>query len=352
MQWEFLFLFPRWRLPAAFPRAPIKKSSDDDDEYRLCFAGDLMVKSGDAPVIVDPALRQEFAAAEMLFTTLESPVVPREKDEAVRYPKFLRMPPFEMPIAFLEEQAKQIGLPPERICLSVAANHAGDLGPEAFAAGCSILENSGFRVVGRQNAGAAPVDLIVIGDVRIALAAWTRWMNAEPFLRAQPGVNRQFEIEASNWTSILADAPHDIAIAMPHWGLEMRATPDAPNRLLAHHLAEIGFDLVVGSHPHMLQPLEAMNGGLCAYSLGNFTYTLSNIAKYCQSWRSCLSGVLRVGVNRRTKKISSYELIPIVEYATPDACYICRLHDYLGSHRDAYVAMIENLFSSTLESAA
>ena len=134
--WEIRFFFPKWRLPASFPRAPIAAGQRAADDITLVFGGDVMVKTGDRPVVFAPSLQETLGSADMFFGALEAPVVARDRDEAVRYPRGLTMPPFAMPLEFLERQCALAGLAPERVCLSVAANHAGDLGVEAFHHGC------------------------------------------------------------------------------------------------------------------------------------------------------------------------------------------------------------------------
>jgi len=342
--WEIRFFFPKWRLPASFPRAPIAAGQRAADDITLVFGGDVMVKTGDRPVVFAPSLQETLGSADMFFGALEAPVVARDRDEAVRYPRGLTMPPFAMPLEFLERQCALAGLAPERVCLSVAANHAGDLGVEAFHHGCALLKTRGFQIVGEHVADGRLADIVQIGELRLAILAWTRWMNDDPFEWERPGVNRQFHVDASDLAAELTDRRAGLAIALPHWGYEMRTEPLSANRQLATDLRRAGFGLIVGSHPHMLQPLDYQRGTLCAYSLGNFTYTLSNIAKPGRSWRSCLSGLLEVSVNRTTGAISGYRLIPIVETFDGEDCHLVRLDEYDGPLKSSYDAMVANLF--------
>jgi len=68
------------------------------------------------------------------------------------------------------------------------------------------------------------------------------------------------------------DAGCDIVIAFVHWGWEYRYQPEQWMKTFAHHLAELGCDMVIGSHAHVLQPSEEYNGVPIYYSLGNFCY--------------------------------------------------------------------------------
>ena len=66
---------------------------------------------------------------------------------------------------------------------------------------------------------------------------------------------------------------------MPHWGKEYKRAPEDATVNYARKMAAAGFDVIVGSHPHMVQPIEwlettqadgSVKRTLVAYSLGNF----------------------------------------------------------------------------------
>lgn len=57
-----------------------------------------------------------------------------------------------------------------------------------------------------------------------------------------------------------------------HWGTEKAEEPDETQKSLAHTAVDCGANLVVGHHPHVLQPIEKYNGAYIVYSLGNFCF--------------------------------------------------------------------------------
>ncbi|MFD2333701.1 CapA family protein [Cohnella sp. GCM10020058] len=65
----------------------------------------------------------------------------------------------------------------------------------------------------------------------------------------------------------------DIVIVMVHWGNERADTPKDAQFNVGHTLIDAGADLIIGSHPHVLQGFEAYKGKWIAYSLGNFVFT-------------------------------------------------------------------------------
>ena len=74
----------------------------------------------------------------------------------------------------------------------------------------------------------------------------------------------------------------DAIIACMHWGLEYKNLPEASTRRLARWLIDQGVDHVIGSHPHVVQPMEVVTGKdgkrhLLVYSLGNYISNMSKI---------------------------------------------------------------------------
>jgi poly-gamma-glutamate synthesis protein (capsule biosynthesis protein) len=77
-------------------------------------------------------------------------------------------------------------------------------------------------------------------------------------------------------------------------------------RELARWLVDRGADLVIGSHPHCVQPIDFYHGCPIAYSLGNLVF---DGAPTVASWNR--GALLEVGLNEAAK-ISSVSLIPVV----------------------------------------
>ena len=64
----------------------------------------------------------------------------------------------------------------------------------------------------------------------------------------------------------------NIIIATCHWGTEATYTPNSKQIYLGHSLIDHGVDIVIGGHPHRLQPIEKYNGKWIAYSISNFCF--------------------------------------------------------------------------------
>ena len=64
----------------------------------------------------------------------------------------------------------------------------------------------------------------------------------------------------------------DLIIFAPHWGVEGTYHPTEEQKQVGHAAIDAGADIVFGSHPHVLQPIEEYGGGIIFYSLGNFSF--------------------------------------------------------------------------------
>ena len=70
----------------------------------------------------------------------------------------------------------------------------------------------------------------------------------------------------------------DVVVVCPHWGTEYTFVPSSYQQKFAKQMTEAGADLIIGTHPHVIQPVEWVesdngNRALCYYSLGNYVST-------------------------------------------------------------------------------
>lgn len=62
----------------------------------------------------------------------------------------------------------------------------------------------------------------------------------------------------------------EVVMVAMHWGVEYTHVPNDEQKNVAKYLSDLGVDLVIGSHPHVIQPMEYVGNTLVIYSLGNF----------------------------------------------------------------------------------
>ncbi|WP_242954834.1 CapA family protein [Clostridium massiliodielmoense] len=95
----------------------------------------------------------------------------------------------------------------------------------------------------------------------------------------------------------------DLVILHLHWGEELSLCQSPRQVNIAHKLVDLGADIIIGHHPHVIQAIEEYKDSLIIYSLGNFQIVTSDVNdKY--------SHIIQVFVDR-SRKIN-YKLIPVI----------------------------------------
>ena len=72
----------------------------------------------------------------------------------------------------------------------------------------------------------------------------------------------------------------DVLIVAMHWGVEYTHNPTAYEKDAAKYLADLGVDIIIGTHPHVIQPVEWIDDTIVFYSLGNFLSAQKNDQNY------------------------------------------------------------------------
>jgi len=160
--------------------------------------------------------------------------------------------------------------------LSVANNHLFDYGRKAMEDSLKRLKEAGIDYVGAGfslNEARGPV-IKKVGQTKIAFFAYTNlgpksWQ-AEEKKSGIVWLDESFEEDIRR-----AKGTNDLVIVSFHFGDEYQAKPNASQELWARKAIDAGADLVVGHHPHVVQPLEKYKEGYIAYSLGNFVFDQS-----------------------------------------------------------------------------
>lgn len=94
----------------------------------------------------------------------------------------------------------------------------------------------------------------------------------------------------------------DIVVVFSHWGVEYIFEPVDATKNLAHQFIDAGADLIIGSHPHVIQPMEEYSGKRIYYSLGNFVFD----QYFSEDVRNGLGVIVKI--NPETKKLNFEEV--------------------------------------------
>jgi len=174
---------------------------------------------------------------------------------------------------------------------SLANNHSLDFGPDALLDTVSRLSAAGVTPLGagaNQDAAWKPTTVDSKG-LRITFIAATRVLPPGWAATAGgPGVASAYQERRLLAEVRQARTTSDAVVVAVHWGVERSPDPDPSQVALAHRLVDAGASVVLGHHPHVLQPVVRYRGAVIAYSLGNFVFTAPTVQQE--------SMILRVGI--------------------------------------------------------
>lgn len=252
---------------------------------RIRAAGDLMVHKKQLAIAKQPDGSYDFhpqyaliagslADADYTIANLETTIGQYENRPYSGYPMF------NTPESLLDA-VRDAGVD----FLTLANNHMLDRYFEGMVRTVDTVEAWGFDFGGANRSPeeqAAP-KLVEVNGIRLGFLCGTEMTNGmEDWSNAavkRYGVNYLRKMDYAAEVTKLRDAGADVVIAIPHWGEEYLRKPPSYIVGQAQKMVAAGVDVVLGSHPHMVQPVEfveakgadgAVHRGLVAYSLGNF----------------------------------------------------------------------------------
>ncbi len=223
----------------------------------------------------------DLSAADITFANLETPVDNRAGVSG--YPKFNARPEL---LASLKKAGMDI--------VSIANNHVMDAGVAGLKKTIGNIEAAGlvFTGAGRTKAEATEIRRITAKDMSVAFLAYTYGTNERlPGKKSdEPGVNilrQDSEEDLALAVERVKEAGRssDLVVVSLHWGDEYATVPTSWQKQVAEELIDAGADIILGHHPHVLQPIESYTAedgrqGIIAFSLGNFISTQNSGVSY------------------------------------------------------------------------
>lgn len=269
---------------------------------RLAFVGDIMLDRGVrssvkknfggdyAELFVN--VKDQLKSYDILFGNLEGPVSDKGADGGSLYS--FRMDPKVIPV--LKDAGFNI--------FSLANNHSFNWGRTAFVDTLNRLTDAGISYVGGGHDGQDAYQEKIIGTkgIKVAYLAFNEFKDgAVTSTSTQPGITLIREEEIKNGVS-RARKEADLVVASFHFGEEYQTKPNNYQQKYAELAMDSGADLVVGSHPHVVQNVGRYKNAYIIYSLGNFIFDQSF------SEETMWGGLLEVEINGESKQIEKVTL--------------------------------------------
>ncbi len=155
--------------------------------------------------------------------------------------------------------------------VSLANNHTLDRGEKAVRSSLAYWKDKPALTAGSYESFQtrnAP-KILEKNGIKYALLAYTYGTNGIPVPKGKEYlVNVYTKAMLENDIRAIRKQV-DLLIVSMHWGIEYEFEPSAEQKKYAKLLADLGVDLVIGTHPHVVQPVEYIGDTLVFYSLGN-----------------------------------------------------------------------------------
>lgn len=142
--------------------------------------------------------------------------------------------------------------------VNIGNNHISNFAGSGIESTRKFLANSGIKFFGDPEEEKNRLVIENINNTKIAFVNYNQFVSG-----AQQ--KTLSDIEKAKGLS-------DFVILYTHWGKEFLTEPGDDIKVLAHKFVDSGVDLIIGSHPHVVQTKEEYKGRMIYYSLGNFIF--------------------------------------------------------------------------------
>ena len=162
--------------------------------------------------------------------------------------------------------------------ISTSSNHSMDVGEEGILSQLSHLEELPQLIQTGTNESADEAKeykVIEKNGVKIGLLSYTYGLNGFALPDGKEYLVNLIDEDRIREDMKALNQISDVQVVSMHWGVEYQFEENEEQRALAQLLSDEGADVIIGTHPHVLQPMEVLKGEegnetLVMYSLGNF----------------------------------------------------------------------------------
>lgn len=287
---------------------------EKNDSLKLIFVGDLMCHSPQfLNSYIDSSDSYDFnpsfyfvkdiiSAADLAYGNFETVIAGKEKN-------YSGYPLFNSPDEFLYA-IKETGFN----ALNIANNHILDRGIFGLERTSTIIDSLGIIRLGAyiSQTDRDSIRIFLKNNIKIALLSYTYGLNGNA-LKYNYLVNVINDSLIKNDLSKAKLQNPDLIISFLHIGEEYRRNYNKSQKLLIDNLIKYGADLIICSHPHVLQPFELvklsdsskLDTGFVAFSLGNFISNQDGVFNQ-------QGAILEININKEDDKIKliNYEIHP------------------------------------------
>jgi poly-gamma-glutamate capsule biosynthesis protein CapA/YwtB (metallophosphatase superfamily) len=209
--------------------------------------------------------------------------------------------------------------------VSIANNHTFDRGEEAILNAIDFYNKSGLLYTG---AYSSPEDQKMIRTIQrsgitFSFLAYTYGTNGIPVPKDKHYMVNLLDLSKITQDVKLAKEKSDVVVVSLHFGNEYQRMPSAEQKQIVKEVINQGADIILGHHPHVLQPMEWIDSedgrkGFVIYSLGNFLSGQKSLYRE-------VGGILTLTIN---KEINDGKTKINIAEPTFQSTYVSKAHRY------------------------
>ncbi len=156
--------------------------------------------------------------------------------------------------------------------VSLANNHTLDKGEQGILNSLNYWKDKPVITAGSYPSFQKRNDIPIYekNGITYAFLSYTYGTNGLDIPQNKEYLVNIFEYEKAKQDILSVRSKVDILLVAMHWGNEYTHTPTDIQKQEAQFLANLGVDIIIGSHPHVIQPIEHIGKTVVLYSLGNF----------------------------------------------------------------------------------
>ena len=177
------------------------------------------------------------------------------------YPRFNS--PQEVGDAFLDAKFNLV---------SLATNHTMDKGEEGIISSLNYWKDKPAVTAGSYLSfeDRDKEKIYEINGIKYAFFSYTTWTNGLETPAGKEYLNNVYSDELAKQNIEAIRDKVDVVIVAMHWGTEYSLGVSTDQRRIASYLSSLGVDIIIGAHPHVVEPIDYIGKTLVIYSLGNF----------------------------------------------------------------------------------
>jgi len=239
------------------------RQENDDEAVRMLFVGDLMLDRGMRPLLDEKGtlwltkeIKHIFEGKDIVVANLEGTVSNRRSASLGTVKGEKGHCRFTFDPMRTKEILKMNSI--NVVCLG--NNHAFNFKQDGLEETQNFLDDLDFSHFGDPYDSSKKVIFKQVKGVEMAFVNYSRFKSG------------LLSVEETGELIKKAQSRAQVTIVYAHWGEEYKLAANDDQQAVAHHFVDCGADLIIGTHPHVVQQVEVYKNRAIFYSIGNFIF--------------------------------------------------------------------------------